>query len=175
MTGLQLGHFGLRTRDVDRAVEWYGRAFAAEVRFRNDFAAFMSFDDEHHRFVIWDDGETVEKPEAAGGVDHIGFMCSDPGQLAEQYARLKSLGITPTMSVNHHFTSSIYYRDPDGNEIEVSCDNLPTKRAASEFMMSKRIAQAMVPPFFGAQFDPEELLELHRTNAPVEKLARIGL
>ena len=78
MTKVRIGHFGLRTKDVDRAVEWYGRALGADVRFRNEYAAFMSFDDEHHRFVIWDDGETEEKPAAAAGVDHIGFMCRDP-------------------------------------------------------------------------------------------------
>ena len=175
MNSLQLGHFGLRTKDVERAVEWYGRAFGATVRFRNEFAAFMSFDDEHHRFVIWDDGETEDKPAAAAGVDHIGFMCADPGQLAEQYERLKSLGIEPTMSVNHHFTSSLYYRDPDGNEVEFSCDNLPSKEAASAFMKSAAMAEAMVPPFFGAEFDPEQLVQLHRSNAPAEQLARIGL
>ncbi len=175
MSSLQIGHFGLRTKDVDRAVEWYGRAFGADVRFRNEFAAFMSFDDEHHRFVIWNDGETEDKPQAAAGVDHIGFMCRDPGELAEQYERLKKAGIEPASAVNHHFTSSIYYRDPDGNEVEISCDNLPSKQAAGAFMKSDAMAQAMVPPFFGAEFDPEELLRLHLTGAPSEELARIGL
>ena len=175
MTSLRIGHFGLRTRDIDRAVEWYGRAFGANVRFRNEYAAFMSFDDEHHRFVIWDDGETEDRPAAAAGVDHIGFMCNNPRQLAEQYERLKSLGIAPTMSVNHHFTSSLYFRDPDGNEVEVSCDNLPSKEAANAFMASDAMADAMVPPFFGAEFDPEELLQLHRSNASAVQLARIGL
>ncbi len=33
----------------------------------------MSFDDEHHRFVLWDDGETSVKPATSSGVDHIGF------------------------------------------------------------------------------------------------------
>lgn len=175
MTSLQIGHFGLRTKDVDRAVEWYGRAFGADVRFRNEFAVFMSFDDEHHRFVIWDDGETEGKPVAAAGIDHIGFMCTDPGELAEHYERLKALEIKPTMSVNHHFTSSLYYRDPDGNEVEISCDNLPSKQATNAFMKSDAMAEAMVPPFFGGEFDPEELLRLHRSNASSEQLARIGL
>jgi catechol-2,3-dioxygenase len=175
MTSLQIGHFGLRTRDLDRAVEWYGRAFGADVTFRNQFAVFMSFDDEHHRFVIWDDGETEDKAASAAGVDHIGFMCRDPGELAEHYDRLKAEGIEPAMSVNHHFTSSLYYRDPDGNEVEISCDNMPNKQAAREFMKSEAMIEAMVPPFFGAEFDPEELLRMHRANAPAEQLARIGL
>jgi catechol-2,3-dioxygenase len=175
MSGLRIGHFGLRTTDVDRAVEWYGRAFGAEVRFRNEFAAFMSFDDEHHRFVIWNDGETEAKPATAAGVDHIGFMCDDPGELAEQYQRLKSIGIVPFACANHHFTSSIYYHDPDGNEVEISCDNLPSKEAAKAFMKSDAMAEAMVPPIFGSEFDPEELLQMHQSGAPLEKLARIGL
>lgn len=175
MGKVQIGHFGLRTKDVDRAVEWYGRAFGADVRFRNRYAAFMSFDDEHHRFVIWDDGETEEKPAAAAGVDHIGFMVSNPHELAEEYARLKSVGITPAMAVNHHFTSSLYYRDPDGNEVEISCDNLPSKQEANAFMKSDDMAEAMVPPFFGSEFNPDELLQLNRSNAPTEQLARIGL
>ncbi len=37
----------------------------------------MSFDDEHHRFVLWDDGDTGDKPENARGVDHIGFTWAD--------------------------------------------------------------------------------------------------
>lgn len=55
---LQIAHFGLRTRALPAAIEWYGRAFNAQVRFQNELAAFMSFDDEHHRFVLWDDGDT---------------------------------------------------------------------------------------------------------------------
>jgi catechol-2,3-dioxygenase len=175
MSALEIGHFGLRTKDIDRAIEWYSKAFEADVRFRNEFAAFMSFDDEHHRFVIWDDGETEDRSPAASGVDHIGFMCRDPAELAENYKRLKQMGIIPSMSVNHHFTSSLYYRDPDGNEVEISCDNLPTKEETTSFMKSEAMAEAMKPPFFGAEFDPEELLRLYRAKAPLKQLARIGL
>ena len=172
---LQIAHFGLRTRDLPAAIEWYGRAFNAEVRFRNELAAFMSFDEEHHRFVLWDDGETGEKPENARGVDHIGFSCGGPSALADQYERLKELGIMPAASVNHRFTSSLYYRDPDGNEVEITCDNMPTKAACSAFMATQEMAEAMQPPFFGSQFDPEELLRLRKSGAPEQELATIGL
>ena len=175
MNPLQIGHVGIRTTNVDRAVEWYGRALDAEVRFANQYATFMSFDDEHHRIVIWDDGETEEKAPAAAGIQHVAFMCGDPHGLAEHYERLKSAGIEPRLCANHHFTSSIYYDDPDGNEVEISCDNLPTKAAANAFMKSDVMAEAMVPPSFGGEFDAEELLRLHRQGASTEQLARIGL
>jgi len=172
---LQLAHFGLRTVDLPRAIEWYGGALGARVNFRNEHAAFMSFDEEHHRFVLWDDGETGERPESARGVDHVGFGCGGPCDLADQYERLKALGIEPTAAVNHHFTSSLYYRDPDGNEVEFTCDNFPSKAGCEAYMASAEMAQVMQPPFFGAEFDPEELLRRRRAGATDADLARIGL
>ena len=173
--GLHIAHFGLRTRNLPAAIEWYGKAFNSRVRFQNELAAFMSFDDEHHRFVLWDDGDTGEKPENARGVDHIGFGCGGPSALADQYERLRAIGIVPSMCVNHHFTSSLYYRDPDDNEVEITCDNMPTKDECSAFMATPQMAEAMQPPFFGAEFDPEELLRLRKAGATDQELASIGL
>jgi catechol-2,3-dioxygenase len=172
---LQLAHFGLRTRDLPAAIDWYGRVLGAQVRFQNDLAAFMSFDEEHHRFVLWDDGETADKPGNARGVDHIGFGCGGPSELAGEYERLKRLGITPTMSVNHHFTSSLYYHDPDGNEVEITCDNMPSKAECSAFMTTLAMSEIMQPPFFGNEFDPEELLHLRDSGASEQEMAKIGL
>ncbi|MDP9422596.1 MAG: VOC family protein [Pseudomonadota bacterium] len=172
---LQLGHFGLRTRNLPAEIEWYANALNARVHFQNELAAFMSFDEEHHRFVLWDDGETGEKPEDARGVDHIGFGCGGPSDLADQYDRLKNLGIMPTLCVNHHFTSSLYYRDPDGNEVEITCDNKPTKAGCIAFMKTPEMATTMQPPLFGEEFDPEELLKLRDGGASNEEMARIGL
>lgn len=172
---LEISHFGLRTRDRPAAVEWYGKVLGARVMYENELMAFMSFDDEHHRFVIWDDGETQAKEAQAGGVDHVGFGCGGPQALADEYERLKTLGVLPTLCVNHHFTSSLYYRDPDGNEVEITCDNFPTKAACEAFMGSPDMAAAMQPPVFGVEFDPEELLARRRAGASEQDLARIGL
>jgi catechol-2,3-dioxygenase len=174
-SALHLAHFGLRTRNLPASVEWYGKVFGAKLRFQNEMAAFMSFDDEHHRFVLWDDGDTSEKPDTAAGVDHIGFGCDGPAELAEAYERLKDIEVLPALCVNHGFTSSLYYRDPDGNEVEITCDNFPSKSECSAFMQTPEMQQVMQPPFFGSEFDPEELVRLQSNGASRAELACIGL
>lgn len=42
--------------------------------------------------------------------------------------------------VNHGPTTSIYYRDPDGNDIETQVDNFDTTAEADEFFASEAFA-----------------------------------
>ena len=64
---------------------------------------------------------------------------------------------------------------PDRNEVEVTCDNFPSKADCQEFMRSAEMAEAMQPPVFRGEFDPEELLRLRRSGASPSVMARIGL
>ena len=43
------------------------------------------------------------------------------GDLVLTYERLKAGGITPFLPLNHGFTTSLYYHDPDGNDVELTC------------------------------------------------------
>lgn len=56
--------------------------------------------------------------------------------------------------MNHGPTTSIYYQDPDGNNIETQVDNLPVDEATA-LMGSEEFAQNPI----GVDFDPEELIE----------------
>ena len=104
--------------------------------------------------------DTVERPPTASGIDHIGYGVRDHAHLVEIYERLRDMGIKPSSQLNHRFTTSIYYHDPDGNEVEFSVDNLPTKQECSDFVASDAMAEIGLPPF-GYDFDPEELARLH--------------
>jgi len=63
---------------------------------------------------------------------------------------------------------------PDGNEVELSVDNYPTKTECDAFVRSERMEEIGRPPF-GYVFDPDELVRLHSEGASEETLARIGL
>ena len=169
-----ISHYGIRAQRFREMVEWYSTVFNAKVQHENEFLAFMTFDDEHHRLVIFEDAETVDKPAAAAGIDHVGDGLADFAALVQTYERLKSAGITPFMPLNHKFTTSLYYRDPDGNEVELSVDNFPTKEECNAFITSGRMDEIGRPPF-GVEFDPEELARQYHAGVSDRDLAQIGV
>ena len=169
-----VSHYGIRTRMLPEMIDWYKKFFDAHVEHDMGFGAFMTFDDEHHRLVIYTTDDTVGKVPNSAGVEHIGIGLPDFASLAENYERLKSIGITPTLPVNHGFTTSLYYNDPEGNEVELTVDNFPTKDECRDWMHSEAMVEAMKPPTFGDVFDPEDLVRMVRDGATQSELARIG-
>jgi catechol-2,3-dioxygenase len=169
-----ISHYGIRAKRYKEMVDWYKTVFSAKVQHENEFLAFMTFDEEHHRLVIFEDPATVDKVETAAGIDHVGYGLASFGDLVSAYERLKAAGITPFMPLNHRFTTSLYYRDPDGNEVELSVDNFPTKAECDAFITSEMMNEIGRPPF-GYTFDAEDLAKQFHDGVPPEKLAQIGI
>jgi catechol-2,3-dioxygenase len=169
-----ISHYGIRAQRYQEMLRWYKTVFHAKVQHENEFLTFMTFDEEHHRLVIFEDPATVDKPTNAAGIDHIGYGFTSFGDLVRTYERLKAESITPFMPLNHRFTTSLYYHDPDGNEVELSVDNFSTKQECDAFVRSAQMDEIGRPPF-GYSFDPDELARLYHQGEPEERLARIGL
>jgi len=169
-----ISHYGIRAKQYKEMVQWYQTVFGATIEHENEFLAFMTFDDEHHRLVIFEDPETVLKPRNAAGIDHIGYGVASFSDFVSTYERLKAAGIMPFLPMNHRFTTSLYYRDPDGNEVEFSVDNFPTKEACAAFVKSEQMDEIGRPPF-GYSFDADELARLYHAGVPPETLSRIGI
>jgi catechol-2,3-dioxygenase len=169
-----VSHYGLRVRDLPKMLDWYKKFLDAHIQHDMGFGAFLTFDDEHHRLVIFTSDDTAEKNPNAAGVEHIALGLPDFSTLADEYERLRTHGITPSLPVNHGFTTSLYYDDPEGNQIELSVDNFATKEECCAWMKTDRMTAAMEPPNFGNIFDPEELVRQIRTGASRSELAQIG-
>src|SRR4029450_12436632 len=64
----KFAHIVLKTANYDAVIAWYATVLQARVAFRNDFIAFLTYDDEHHRVaVINNPGSPAPDPAAAGG------------------------------------------------------------------------------------------------------------
>ncbi|EXJ55070.1 uncharacterized protein A1O5_12809 [Cladophialophora psammophila CBS 110553] len=133
-----LAHVVLRTRpeNYETMIRFYQDLLGAKLVHKDPVLAFLRYDEEHHRIALISSPETQPKSKSSAGLDHIAFSYSTLTQLAQQYVYLKSMEnpIKPLWSVNHGPTTSLYYRDPDGNKIELQVDNFDVPEDADAFM-----------------------------------------
>lgn len=162
-----MAHFVIRTLKYEESVRWYTAFFDAHVVFANEMVTFLSFDDEHHRIAIGRLPDLEPHAEKGAGVDHIAFSYRNLGDLVWTYDRLKPLGITPYWAINHGPTTSLYYRDPDGVQIEIQTDNVAAAGGPTGVFHSEAFAEN----FIGVEFDPDALsARYHAGEDPLELL-----
>lgn len=159
----KFAHVVYATHHYDEMVDWYTRVFEATVQHRNDHLAFLTYDDEHHRFAflnlgVPDDGEGPRRTDKVG-VHHVAYTWADFAGLMDTYERLRDMGITPVIRLRHGMTLSMYYEDPDGNRSEFQIDVLPVDEA-NAFMDSPAFAANPI----GEDFDPDALLAAYKAG-----------
>lgn len=168
----KFAHIVYRTRRFREMVDWYGRVFEASVRFESPVIAFLTYDDEHHRFaflnlsILDPDGQAAGRMDA--GVDHVAYTYASLGDLVDTYLRLKQDGVVPYWPIRHGPTLSLYYRDPDGNRLEFQVDSYPTVQEATDFMHGEAYATNPI----GVAFDPDELVRQFRAGVAEAELLR---
>jgi catechol 2,3-dioxygenase-like lactoylglutathione lyase family enzyme len=89
-----LHHAALRVKDVKAAVEWYSKRFRCRVEYQDATWAMLAFENVRLAFVV----EQQHPPHVA--------VLGDPSAHG---------------SPQHHRdgTSSVYLKDPDGNNVEI--------------------------------------------------------
>ena len=137
ITPAKFAHAVLRTNRFKEMVDWYRTVLHREVAYENRCLAFMTYDDEHHRLAIAAFPGITERPPHAAGLDHLAYTYGSLGDLVVTYERLKAAGITPVVAINHGITASMYYRDPDGNKVELQIDNYDNAQAMHDFFRSR--------------------------------------
>lgn len=163
----KLAHVVRRTARFDELVAWYETVLAARVVHSDGVIAFLTYDDEHHRIAIARIPGLADASQPLAGTDHVAFTHADLGDLLNTWERLKGEGIEPYWTLNHGPTTSMYYRDPDGNGVELQIDNFDTEET-NRWMASAEFAENPI----GVIFEPEELLARYRAGEPLATLLR---
>jgi len=167
----KMAHVVYRTRRFDEMLQWYQTVFGARIQYQNPALAFATFDDEHHRFafanlsLMQPNGSSEDRPPTVG-VDHVGYTFASLSDLFETYARLKQDGIRPYWCVHHGITVSVYYADPDGNQMEFQVDCCRSNEEAHAFMNGPQFGENPV----GVEYDPDEWLARVRAGQTVADL-----
>jgi len=161
-------HIVYRTRRFDQMIDWYQSVFNARIQHRNPALAFLTYDQEHHRFAFVN--LDVLMPRGAGaeterrgliGMDHVAYTHESLENLFGNYSALKARGILPYWCIHHGVTVSMYYGDPDGNQMEFQVDAFASNEEANAFMSGPGFAQNPI----GVEFDPEDWLAQVRAGA----------
>ena len=169
---VKFAHVVYQTRRFDEMIRWYQLVFEADVVHQDPALAFMTYDDEHHRFAFANLSVLKPKAERPGergdiGVNHVAYTYADAGDLMKTYARLRDAGIMPYWPVHHGTTMSLYYRDPDGNRMEFQVD-CGTVQEANAFMASDAFRENPI----GVEYDPEALLAQYEAGVGADVLIR---
>lgn len=166
-------HVVYRTYRFDAMIDWYSTVFGATLQHRDAVLAFLTYDAEHHRVALINLG--LVRPDAAPegvragpGVDHVAYGFASLHDLLGHYERLKARGIAPYWAIHHGVTVSLYYADPDGNQMEFQVDGFDTVEAANAFMRGPQFETNSI----GVEFDPDAMLAALRRGAPPAQFLR---
>lgn len=168
---VKFAHVVYRTRRFDEMLTWYLTVFEANVQYQNDALAFLTYDDEHHRFafvnldVLAPDGEGPQHP-ANATVEHVAYTYASLEELLATYERLKRLDIEPYWAIHHGMTVSLYYGDPDGNQMEFQIDCFDTVEDANAYMHGPDYARNPI----GVEIDPAAMTAHVRDGRSVAEL-----
>ncbi|MCY1273265.1 Biphenyl-2,3-diol 1,2-dioxygenase 2 [compost metagenome] len=167
---MKMAHLVFRCADRKTMVDWYRALFQAELVFEDEVLTFITYDDEHHRLAFFNMPNLPPKSDEVTGVHHIAYSYRSIGDLLNTYLRLKPLGILPFWCINHGPTTSLYYRDPEGNDIELQVDNFIDAADAAAFFHTDTFANDPI----GLEFDPEMMVEMWRNGASDAELCQLG-
>lgn len=119
--------------------------------------------------VILDCAELRQTDPTVSGMDHFQMQFASIDDLFDRYEALAAQGIVPARSANHGTSTSFYYRDPDGNRVELSVKNYATEAETLAFMQTEGFRRNPA----GIDVDPAEYVARYRGGVSLEELRRI--
>ncbi len=121
---LQLSHVGLFVRDLEPMVAFYrdvmGFAVTDRGSVRNGELTFLSRDPKDHHQIVLATGRPEGLPDRI--LNQLSFRLGSLDELKAFHQRLKSAPVSDIDPIHHGIAWSVYFRDPEGNRVEVFVD-----------------------------------------------------
>ena len=166
-----LHHVNIKTSRLDEMIKWYGLVVGTQEQFRYETGAWTTNDGANHRIAflavpgLSDDADKVRH----NGMHHCAFEYGSFAELMSTYDRLRQSGVEPVFSLDHGMTMSLYYKDPDGNFVELQSDNFSDWKLSGEYMRGS--PQFAANPI-GVFFDPARVYETFKSGTDFETLEK---
>jgi len=138
---LSFSHVGVFVHDLDKMVDFYTRVLGLVVSDRDVMKdgreiAFLTLDPREHHQVVFATGRPAEL--AYNMIQQLSFRAENISALRDMYAALKREPIVELGPISHGNAVSAYFRDPEGNRLEVFVDtqyHVPQPCAATVDLM----------------------------------------
>jgi catechol-2,3-dioxygenase len=162
-------HVNLKTTRLQEMIDWYSAVVGCEVTFQDATGAWLTNDAANHRIALLAFPGFVEDPDkdTRTGMHHSAFEYQSFEDLNAGYQRLRARGIEPELCIDHGMTLSYYYRDPDGNHLELQVDVFGDWSASREWMQTSPEFEANP---IGVLVDPAAIAERAGAGEPLEKI-----
>jgi catechol 2,3-dioxygenase-like lactoylglutathione lyase family enzyme len=167
----KLHHVTFKTSRLDEMIAWYGAVIGAKVLFRNQVAAWTTNDEANHRiaFLAVRGLSDDEQKTKHNGMHHCAFEYDSFDDLMTSFDRLRKAGIDPAFCFDHGMTISLYYRDPEGNFVELQSDVFGDWTKSADFM---RTSPDFAANPIGTFFDPARVYAALKSGADFKTLQK---
>jgi len=169
----KLQHCGLTTGNLDAMLDWYRKVLGIVVHARVNApadspfktVAFATNDEVNHRLSFF---ETPGLPSDSdrdrhARVQHIAFEYKSLDDLLGTYLRLKTLGIPLLWAADQFIQTAMYYKDPDGNIVELNVNNFDDEWAVTEQLQN-------LPERLHVNIDLDKLIAARKAGASAWEL-----
>ena len=82
---------------------------------------------------------------------------------------MRKAGVEPAFCLDHGLTISLYYKDPEGNYVELQSDNFSDWKQSSEWM---RTSPDFAANPIGTFFDPARVYDAFQSGTDFKKLQK---
>lgn len=125
---LSFSHFGFFVRDLERMADFYTRVLGFTISDRGDLdtprgktsLVFLTRDPREHHQLVLVSGRPDDLP--FNPINQISFRMEDFAGLREMYRAIQGEPVSEIAPVSHGNALSVYFKDPDGNRVELFVD-----------------------------------------------------
>jgi catechol-2,3-dioxygenase len=126
--GLTFSHFGIYAADIDRQADFYKAYLGFTETDRGTLdgphgvvnLVFLSRDPDEHHQIVFVSGRP--DPLLFNTVNQISLRADSLATLQQHYRLLQDAPVTEVSPITHGNALSVYFRDPEGNRVELYID-----------------------------------------------------
>lgn len=149
----EYAHIVLATPQPQALIDWYCKVLGLQLVMATPMISFLTWDDSQDRLAIVSLQNAQPRGKNTPGLHHAAFEVESLAALVGQYRALKADGILPLFCMNHGVATSLYYADPDGNQIELTIASFKTREELNQWFGTGAFDANPV----GVILDPEDL------------------